>query len=86
MLGMVNPPNDDGVGDVLVDALPQAATAATALMEMAPRMSGLTVMEILVVVRRRSLRAESPPMISRPRSHPALLPNREKDFTLVQSN
>jgi hypothetical protein len=66
MLGMVNPPNPDGVGVVFDDELPHPASAATAPMETAPKMSGLKVMEVLVVVRQRSLRAESPDDIPTP--------------------
>jgi hypothetical protein len=75
----------DGVG-VALDEPPQPARAATAAMEMAPRMTGLADIEVLVVVRQRSLRAESPQMIAGERPDPIALPNREMDCTLVQSN
>jgi hypothetical protein len=83
MPGMVNPV--DGVGVAPADP-PQPARAASAAMEMAPRMTGFADMEILVVVRQRSLRAESSPMIARGGPDPTLLPNRKTEFTLVQSN
>jgi hypothetical protein len=75
----------DGVGVAVLAEPPQPARAATAAMEMAPRMTGFADMTILDVVRQRSLRAESPPMISRRGRHSTLLPNRETEFTLVQS-
>jgi hypothetical protein len=85
MLGKLNPPADDAVGVALPDDAPQPAIATTAPMETAPTRSLLMVIEFLAVVRQRSLRAESPPMITVELSHRAALPNRKNDFTLIQS-
>jgi hypothetical protein len=48
-------------------------------------MTGLADMQILDLVRQRSLRAESPQIIAGERPNPLPLPDREIDFTLVQS-
>src|ERR1022692_4486885 len=86
MVGKVRPPLDAvGVG---VDALlagPHPAIPMIAPMERAPTRRGLLVIEFLFVVCQRSLRAESPQMIAVARTNPRPLPNRENDFTLVQS-
>jgi hypothetical protein len=77
--------DDVGVGVELVLDPPQPAIPTIAPMERAPAKSDLMVIEILVVVCQRSLRAESPPMIAVAMANPPALPNREKGFTLVQS-
>jgi hypothetical protein len=85
MPGMVIPPDDFGVGVVLLDDPPQPAIPTMAPMDNAPTRSDLVFIEFLAVVRQRSLRAESPQMITAEKPRPTALPNRKNHFTLVQS-
>jgi hypothetical protein len=84
MFGKVSPPLD-GVG--VVEALdpPQAARPLIAPSATAPTRSDLMVIEFLAVVCQRSLRAEFAADHSGRNSQAHLLPDREIDFTLVQS-
>jgi hypothetical protein len=85
--GIVKPPPvGDGVGVEVLGDPPQPAIPRTAPTDAAATRSDLMVMGFPVVIRQRSLRAESPPddiaaaMANRPTS-----PNRENAISLVQS-
>src|ERR1035441_6085945 len=83
MLGRLNPPLGVGVEPALDPPHPAIPTIAPT--EIAPIRSCLMVMRFLAVVCQRSLRAESPQMIAGATGNPRALPNRENEFTLVQS-
>src|ERR1039457_2831414 len=87
MLGKLKPPFDAVGVEPLLEP-PHPAIPAMAPTERAPIRSCFTVIEVievLAVVRQRSLRAESSQMIAVAMANPPSLPNRENDFTLVQS-
>jgi hypothetical protein len=84
MFGRVRPPVD-GVGVEPLDDPPHPAIPTIATAVMAPIRSGLMVIDVLGVMRQRSLRAESALMIASATINSLALPNRENDFTLVQS-
>ena len=99
MFGRVRPPVD-GVGVEPLDDPPHPAASMAscrvcnpphpAIPTIAPAVTApirrcLMVIDVLGVMRQRSLRAESSQMIASVTINSLALPNRENDFTLVQS-
>jgi hypothetical protein len=75
----------DGVGVEPLDDPPHPAIPTIAPAVTAPIRRCLMVIGVLGVVRQRSLRAGSSQIIAIAMINSLALPDREKDFTLVQS-
>src|SRR4029077_3170440 len=84
MFGRVRPPVD-GVGVEPLDDPPHPAIPTTAPAVTTTIRSGLMLIDVLGVIRQRSLRAGSSQIIASAMINSRPLPDREKDFTLVQS-